>query len=109
MALFDNPFHTCDIEKPAPGTDPGAGTSLTYSPRTASVPGIFSVASASESEIFSQPNMQVTAKFVTRDTSAQRGDRVLYNGVYYRVVGIVTNQAAGNIPTLNALMLSALG
>jgi len=106
MALFDNPPHTVTIEKPTSSTDAGGGTASSYSTRTSGVKGYMESASAAEKELFAQMGIEVSGAFSTRDTSAQRGDRLLYNGVYLRVVGINVNEAAGTIPTLCRIMVS---
>jgi hypothetical protein len=108
MPLWDGARlkHVADIYGSSSSSDQGGGVLITYTLRTANVKGIFNKASASEVELFAQKGIQVSATFVTIDTSAQRGDKLVFNGASYHVVGINVNEAMGNIPTLNKLTLS---
>lgn len=100
--------HTVTILAPSSGQDAGGGNTTTYATRTAGVKGIMSSASASEVEMFAQQNIQVSAALSCTDVTAQRGDVLLYNGKYLRVVGVNVNDAIGNIPQLCRLTLSEL-
>jgi len=106
MALWDSPPHEVDILVPSSSTDSGGGVVLNYSTRTAGVKGILNSASSSEKLLFAQQGMTVSHTFVQYGaTTAQRGDKLTFQGRSLHVVGIVVTQPIGTIPTLSKLML----
>lgn len=106
MPLFDNPPHVADVMKPATGTDAGGGVLVTFTVRTPNVRGILNRASSTEQLLYAQQGMTVSHTFVTRDNSAQRGDKLRYGTRSLHIVGIVTNDPIGNIPAHTRLVLS---
>ena len=109
MGLMDNPPHSADIYQPSSGTDAGGGTSLVYSLRTAGVKGILNRASSSEREMYAQQGLTVSHTFVQPgETTAQRGDKLVYGSRSLHIVGIVVNDAIGNIAQHSKLTLEEI-
>lgn len=109
MPLYDNPPFEVTIYAPSSDRDQGGGTALTYAVRTSGVKGILNRASSSEVETFGQQGLTVSHTFVQYgETTAQRGDKLVYGTRSLHVVGIVVNDAMGNIPALSKLILSEI-
>jgi hypothetical protein len=95
------------IYYPTSSADAGGGTSLTYAVRTAGVQGILNSASSSEKEMYAQMGLTVSHTFVhAGETTAQRGDKLVYDSRSLMIVGINVNEAMGGIQTHSKLTLN---
>lgn len=110
MALYDagTAPHSIDIYAAASSQDGGGGTAIAYSIRTSGAKGILNAASSSQQEQFAQMQIVVTHVWAGTDSSARRGDKVIYGTRSFHVTGIKTGEAMGGIPSLTFLYLEEL-
>ena len=107
MALIDETPHSVTVYgPPTTARDGGGGETVTWpTVRTVGVGGLLNTLSGSEREMFAQQNLVVSHKFGTQDTTAQRGDKLVYGSRSFKIEGIQTGEAWGSFPVLSYLIL----